>query len=194
MLTSKKTSIGNNIDWKNRWHGQNVDNKKSWLEKTLNKKRLTMGRKDRKEKNVEFIYLRIEQILIFFKWHCIFYHSTLCLIRLLLYMQHNFQSTFFTCRHCASVGIYYIRHYFQLTLFTFLHYVPFDVHYLRSDVLLLFTIRCFLPWNIFPVHLLSHSTFCPSTFVYRRRFFTSTFCRWIAAGPPQLSNLLGPCS
>ncbi len=41
-------------------------------------------------------------------------------------------------------------------LMSFRHYLPFDI----------FSFRRFLPFNIFPVDLLSHSTFCPSTFFF----------------------------
>jgi hypothetical protein len=44
---------------------------------------------------------------------------------------------------------------------SFRHYLPFDI----------FSFRRFLPFNVFPVDLLSHSTFCPSTFFFHRRRF-----------------------
>ncbi len=49
-------------------------------------------------------------------------------------------------------------------------YLPFDNLFFQR----------FLPFDVFPVDLLSHSTFCPSTFFTVGFFYcTSTFCRLI---------------
>ncbi len=53
-------------------------------------------------------------------------------------------------------------------LISFRCHLPFDT----------WPFRLFLPFNVFTVHFLSHSTFCPSTFL-PSEFFTSTYCRWV---------------
>ncbi len=54
-------------------------------------------------------------------------------------------------------------------LMSFRRYLPFDV----------LSFCFFLLFGVFSVDILSHSTFCPSTFFWPSAFFTSTFCQWI---------------
>ncbi len=138
---------------------KNLDLKKRWREK-----RLTMGRKGRREKKRQTYRLESWNILIFLKWHGIFLPFNI--ISHLAFIIFDIISSrhFFTISHFVRFGVYYIGNFFQSTFFTFRHFVPFDIYYLRSYVLSsLFTIRRFFL-----------STFFTIVF-YRQRFLLQHF-------------------
>jgi hypothetical protein len=103
---------------------------------------------------------------------------------------------FFLFRRFIHVGILYIRRFSSQRFFNFWRFVPVDIFYIlqfSSQHFLLFevlsqstfflsstfcpsgvlSIRRFIPFGVFSFDVLSVDLF------YRRRFFTSTFFRWI---------------